>query len=648
MPEVKDRRFILCKMRLLIIPVLLILIAPDADAQERTPSRRGSQIVNDSTKQIYGPRTSRVIDEKDVFLNRYRYRPIDTVIRNFHRFDYVQRYGNMHQDLGVIGSAIQPIFYNAPRDIGRRSGAHVYDLYWETEPVRYFDTKSPYTNMRVILGGRGRSVTRANYSRSANARVNFGFNYRGLLIDKQILRTGGRGDRVVRNHYYDAFATYKSKDSTYRLFTNIRRSFHRMEEFGGIRLDADDSLSESFSENAQPWLTNAESNDLRINFHLAHEYRIGKALQVYHAMDRFRQNNGFTDRITQQTEPFYDLEVIGRDTVNDVIKFKALRNEIGIKGNVSRLFYNGYYAIRDFSYRNNNLHPGGYDTLDFQPRIGRENYIGGRIALMLDSIGEVNAGLEVMDEGAYKFEAGITSRWFEAHLRQMQHFAGFIEQSYRGAFDIWNNNFQLIQSTQLNGYLHYRSEIFRFSPGLTFTRLGNYVFYKKVRDSDTQQQVLPVQSSGSQVIASPEVRLSATFIRRITLSGNAIYTELLENADDAISVPKLFINAQLAYSNIFFNGNFELHTGVDVHWRSDYYAMGYDVAIRQFYIQNDFRSPSFPLVDLFLNAKVKRGRIFFRYHNFVQAFTQEGYFPTPGYVGQRNTFDFGFDWSFYD
>ena len=99
-----------------------------------------------------------------------------------------------------------------------------------------------------------------------------------------------------------------------------------------------------------------------------------------------------------------------------------------------------------------------------------------------------------------------------------------------------------------------------------------------------------------------------------------------------------------------------MHTGFEAHWKSDYYAMGYDVPIRQFYIQQEtatgkrdiFLSRSFPLVDFFMNAKIKRARIFFRYNNLVQRFTKEGYFPTPRYTGVRNVIDFGFDWSFYD
>jgi hypothetical protein len=644
--------------RLILFAVFFFAFTGFAQAQDDDApkgGRRGSRIIDDTTRQVYGPTTSQYYYEEDVFYNREKLYPIDTLIRNFHRYNYVQRYLYTYQDLGNIGTAIQPLFYQPPSVSGYRSGSHQYDLYWDTEPVRYYDTKSPYTNMKVILGGLGRSITRATFSRNINPRWNFGFTFRGLFIDKNIQRKG-KSDRLTRGNYYDGYTAYQSKDSTYRIFFNARRSFHRVEEFGGVQqvLGEEDSYKNYFLDNAQPNLTSAESNDLRINYHLFHQYRLGKALQLYHQADRYRQKNSYLDVPGFNPTDFYDAEIIEGDSTHDVVKFKVLRNEMGIKGSLGKLFYNGYYAIRHYNVWYNQLDPDTTshitnDSLSF-PVKGNEYYIGGRMSLHLDSIGTVSAALEAQAFDNYRFHAGIVSRWFDATVTQMRYSPGFFEQAYRGAHDEWNNNFANTLSTQFKGALHYRSSSFNISPGVTFTNLDKYIFYKKVSDVDTVQQVLPVQSTGQQTIFSPQVSVSFTFFRHIIFSGQAIYSKLLKNDDDAISLPDLIVNGQLAYANIFYNGNFDFHGGVDINWRSPYFAQGYDPAIQKFYIQKEFKNPAAPIIDIFINAKVKRGRVFFKYHNLLQmkAITDTGYMPTPYYPGQPNTFEFGFDWSFYD
>jgi hypothetical protein len=642
--------FLRMSVRVLILVLITTGFVTTLSAQDDDPRpRRGSKVIDDSTRQVYGPRTSRYYFEEEVFLNREIFYPIDTLIRNFHRFSYVQRHENRYQDLGNIGTSIRPIYYQSPTVVGVNSGFHSYDLYWDDERLKYYDTKSPFTNLDVNLGGTGRSRTRVSFSRNINPRWNFGFTYRGLFIDKQVQRTG-KGDRNARGTYYDIYTAYQTKDSTYRLFFNFRRMYHQVDEYGGISTGTDISISDFFAENREPLLTEAESNDLRANLHLFHQYKIGTALQLYHKYDQYQQTNEFVDNYAREgnASTYFDYNEIPDDTLRkygtlDEVEFKSLRNEVGIKGSLLKLFYNGFYALRNYNINYNQLLE---DTLQVRTK-GVESYLGGRVSLKLDSLGELNGFLEVQETGNLRLEGELRSKWFEASLKQVVYEPTFVQQGYRGSHDVWNNSFSKTESTWLNGYLHYQSKRLSVSPGVTFTRMSNYIYFRK-EDVDFGQTVLPVQSTGSQIYFAPELRVSLTFLRHIQLSGHGIYTRFLENSGDALRIPELFVNAQLSYANIFFGGNLDMHAGAEVHWKSAYYAPAYDVTTRQFYIQDTFQVPSFPLVDVFFNAKIKKGRIFVKYHNLIQLFTKEGYLPTPFYPGQKNVVDFGFDWSFYD
>ena len=630
--------------RSVTILCFLMIVSLQLAAQEQPAKRRGSKILDDTTKQVYGPKTSRYYFEHDVFLNRQKFYFIDTVIRDFHRFNYVQRNLNVYQDLGNIGTAIRPIFYQTPEVIGASSGFQAYDLYWDSEQIKFYDTKSPYSNMKIILGGKGRSITKASFSRNINPRWNFGFNYRGLLIDKQVQRQN-KGDRNVRSTYYDLYTAYQTKDSSYRAFVTFRRTTHEADEYGGIRKTNDDfQYKDYFKENAQPSLQEASSTELRMQFHLFHQYEVGRALQLYHVFDRYRLGTGFNDIPATEIDGYYDYVEVDSATTVDRSKFKTVRNEVGIKGNLSKLFYNGYYAIRNYSMTNKYIPP---DSLRRESS-GVESYLGGRISLYLDSIGEVTGWGELQASGNYRIEGSIRSKWFEATLKQMQYDAPFLPQAYRGSHDVWYNDFSAVNVTQVNGYLHYTSKVFNISPGLTFTRLGNYIYFKEQQVAENQQSVLPVQTSGGQVIASPELKFSLKILGHINFKTQVIYSKVLENSGDAIQLPDLFLNTQLSYDNIFFNGNLDMHGGLELHYKSAYHPLAYDVPVQQYYVQRTFEVPSFPLIDVFFDARIQRARIFLKYNNIVQLFTKEGYMLTPEYPGLRNMFDFGVDWSFYD
>jgi hypothetical protein len=134
----------------------------------------------------------------------------------------------------------------------------------------------------------------------------------------------------------------------------------------------------------------------------------------------------------------------------------------------------------------------------------------------------------------------------------------------------------------------------------------------------------------------------------IKFSGSIINNLTLSDPDGALSIPDWLATGQLALEDSWFKNNLQIQLGVDVIWRSSYNAMGYDIPIQQYYIQNSEAVGAALLVDPFLNAKMKRGRLWVKYHNLMQLIQQTGYIVTPGYPGQRNVLDFGFELVLFD
>ena len=609
--------------------------------------RKGSRIVDDSTHAVYGPKTVLWTTEKSLFYNQRVYVPIDTSYENFHRWTYIQKLNNYYKDLGNVGTALCPIFPTLSSTIGANSGFTTYQLYYQTEEPKYFDTKSPYVHIYVIWGGQGRAMTRIEYSRNINKRWNFGFDYRPILADKQIQYQ--KSDRQTISNYYDFYTTYKSKNDKYLLLFNYRRIRHRVVENGGVNLTSGGAFDNIFDPNAPINLTLAVTEDTRSGFHLFQQYQLARPFQVYTISDIATQTNKFSDQTSGElVSPTSFFGFSEGDSINAADKsvLSTIQNEAGIKGNAGPLFYDFYFKLRSYQYENFFL--SNNQTVLTYKKTGLEEYVGGRIALRFDSVTELSGNAEYLLDGHYKLEAEWKSPWIDASAKSTLSRPGFMQNVYQGSHNFWTNSFTSVASQQLNGFIKAKIGPLFISPGATFTTLSNYVFFKQSDNLPQYQSVLPYQSGGVQIAFSPEVRMTLRLSKHITFKPQAIYTLLLKNDDGALQIPQLFVNSQLSYEGPFFKGNLHVQFGVDAHWQSTYKALGYETSIQQFYVQNSSTSPSFLLADVFLNAKIKRGRIFFKYQNLVQAFTKEGYIPTPTYPGQRNLLDFGFIMLFFD
>jgi Putative porin len=612
------------------------------------PSGRGSQIVDDSTKNVYGPKTTLWITENDIYLNKKNYQPLDTAIQDYHRWTFIQRLNNFYQDLGNVGTSLNPIFPQAPVTIGATPGYATYAPYFDLAEPRYFDSKSPYTRILLVWGGDGRARSHIEFTRNINPRWNFGFNYRPTLVDKQVQRVG-KGDRQTISHYYDLYTSYKSKNERYQLLASYRRIRHRVFENGGILLSFDTTFAGYFDENVSSYLSAARSEELRNVVHLFHQYQLASPFQLYHKADFTRQSNLFSYLKSQEANynAFYGYtnpdSDINTDTVSDGTRFNTIVNEFGIKGKAAFFYYSLYYKLRFYNTSNKYL-----DNLALPYDKSRaENYLGGQIAFRFDSLSELSGQAEYLLDGNYRLHAQLRTPWLDATGTSSLVKPGFLPQAYRGSHHQWINSFNDPFTNQLSAFLKVKWGRLFISPGATYTALSNYVYYK-TNDKVNEPTVVAAQSGGNQQLFVPELRMSLRFFRHVYLRPQVLYTSVLNNDDGALQIPKWFANAQLAYENMLFKGNLQVQIGVDAHWRSEYLALDYDPAIQQYFVQNSTRARAFPLVDVFFNGKFKRGRFFVKYHNLQQVISGLGYLPTPNYRGQGSILDFGFDLILFD
>ena len=370
-----------------------------------------AQILDDTTKQVYGPKTTAYFLERDVLEENKQLRIVDTSLNAFHQYTKVSTSKYFYQDLGSIATALRPIFYNSPELPGTRLGIDPYQLYAFTpKNVKYYDTKSPFTQAHYVQGSNADQSIDFIFSRNVNERWNLGFQY--IRLNSNRLFGGDNNEILADNISFTAFTAYKSRNDRYTLLYHYAHLNQPVEESGGIELNSDlpNNGLFSFLEVDSNLGLSAESWQTQNNHHLYHQYKLlGKGFTAFHVADIQRHKNTFTERQLQANLDFYPtaqndltgdfnedgiLDTVRAFNFNNQSLFESnvywlYQNKFGIKGRISGFNYIAYFRNRIYNwnsaYENQelirlNADSTILDTVNVNFRTAEiENFVGGEL-----------------------------------------------------------------------------------------------------------------------------------------------------------------------------------------------------------------------------------------------------------------------------
>ncbi len=631
-----------------------------------TSGRINGSIIDDSTKIIYGPVTTRFILESDVFNNRRKLYTVDTVLGEGHRYNFVQRTGNKLQDLGNLGTPLRPVFYEEPQPVGAQTGYYVFAPYQlQTDQVRYFNTKSPFTRLYLALGGRDQNILGFDFTQNVNSRWNLGFNLRRFTSIKQF-GTSGSGDPQkynAQNWGVVAHTNYRSKNDRYTLLANFNHMNHSAAEQGGViptPVPGSDSLRYDYEGSAR--LTGADSRELHNDWHVYQQYVLAEGFQLYQQFDSRRQINDFSDnnlRANQQLTHFYPgVPATATTPAQPAIRYDSARtrqdvrsrifeNYFGIKGDYRAFNYRAFLHLRNYAQtgtfnvtKDITNRPAQYATYQNN---GTEIYVGGWLGYYFpDSTSRVTAELEYLLGGGYRLAGRIESKLFTAGYTSILAAPTLIQRRFRSNNMDWDytRDFGLRGTQHFYGLLNLKLGRTALSPSLDYQLLTNYTYF------DTRAQVQQLKG-GINILRTG---LGYGFqVGKFGISGQGYYT--IGSREDLLRQPRLFLNTRIQYEFLYAKVLY-IQTGLDVHYKSSYYADAYMPVTQQFFLQNGQKVEGFPVADLFANLRINRVRLFVKVAYVNQGILKkvfgEGFFVAPGYLSQRRAIGFGVDWYLFD
>jgi len=130
-----------------------------------------------------------------------------------------------------------------------------------------------------------------------------------------------------------------------------------------------------------------------------------------------------------------------------------------------------------------------------------------------------------------------------------------------------------------------------------------------------------------------------------TLENNVVYQ--LSSNQAVLPLPEITLYHNLYYHGLWFKV-LSMQIGADVRYHTAYYAPSYMPATGQFFVQDKMKIGNYPVMNVYINAHLKRTRFFVQYYHVNQLFMKGDYYSMPDYPINPATFKMGLTWNFYD
>jgi hypothetical protein len=217
----------------------------------------------------------------------------------------------------------------------------------------------------------------------------------------------------------------------------------------------------------------------------------------------------------------------------------------------------------------------------------------------------------------------------------------WIENHYHNFSNTWDHQYKKINTIQLNAIysnllVHKQAKVF-LKACVNYYLINNYIFWNTSSNA--------VQLGKALNIANASISLDLSY-RHVHLDNYIMLQS--SNRNDVIQMPKIFAKVSLYYESMVFKKALYASIGVDMRYFSDYYANNYNPLIGQFYLQDQLKMHYLPVLDLFVNMKVKTVRLFLKGNNLLQGIGTKGYYTGYLYPADERSFKFGVTWRFLD
>ena len=595
--------------------------------------------------------------------------PIDTVFSLSNRVKIADKYSPVNATLGNYGLPFYQLsFFDRVTDPEKFLYAYYYPLMHLPSNAVFMNTQVPFTELDWSFAGpvaNSEQTFRVRHSQNISRFINFG------LIYDIVFSLGQYNYQRSADKTFTFYSSYTGEK--YKVYFSAGINNLLSYENGGIIMISDLNQPNTFDVHTQLGDLNKANSDLKNrNILLVQRYTIGgnpvvKKDSTSHKRSGFFglsgtfshifmfENNARTYKDADPTSGFYDNIFITKTVTSDSVYSRTIKNTVrfdfstdetrkfalgggaGIRNEISRYYFIvpipfPLFAAPSILHENSNVLIGKlFNNIGnkFGWQATGELYATGYRA------GDFNLNGEISK--SFDWKKGRASWLITGSMKNTQPSIWY---------DRWGgNNF---------GWDKNLKKEFRIDLGTTFkyparkTELKlNYAIIKNYVDFDTTAH--PSQYSGGLSVASVAVK-NELRAWKFHLASDVIIQK--SSNSEILDLPLVTVRSAGYFEQLIrflkTGGKLNLQLGVDVTYNTVYHPYAYMPATGRFYRQDNVTAGDYPFINVFLNLKIKRTRIFVMFDHVNSKLMGYDYLMVPSYPMNIRMLRYGLAWTFYD
>ena len=122
----------------------------------------------------------------------------------------------------------------------------------------------------------------------------------------------------------------------------------------------------------------------------------------------------------------------------------------------------------------------------------------------------------------------------------------------------------------------------------------------------------------------------------------------VSKGEEFFRVPELVTRNTLYFaSHVFKKKPLYLQTGFTFKYFTAFKMNAFNPLLNEFVLQDIGEFGAYPVVDFFLNAQIRRTRIFLKFENITASYTGRTYYAAPNYPYRDFIVRFGLVWNWF-